>query len=255
MRSQEFTFSIDGKDVSPSTVAARDLFDLILSLEAAIAATAQGLGATDADDLQFSLVRISDGSDAAGLALSEQMFRGAEVVSRSIKQNDFTALPPEAHGHLRRLWKRSRATNWSLSIIPKDNGIVRCVIDPRVEILRPTPIAGRTTLYGTLDRIGGERKPTAVLIVPHLGRLTIRIATRAFAQELADSLFEAIGLEGEATWNSESWEIEDFHADRIVPDFQQVTPSEAFAHLATAAGDRWDEIDPDEYVRELRSED
>jgi hypothetical protein len=251
---REFSFKIDGQDVRPDTVPLRDLFDILVNLEAAIAVSARHLGAKAGPELTLRLTHIAEGSDVCTLAAPEEMFSGAEAVLDAIARDEFSALPVGAHGHLHKIWKKTKVTGWTLNLA--HSGMTQpATILPSREILRPGAVSGRTTMYGKLDRVGGENWPSAVLIHPVMGKITVRLANSDLAKELGDKLFKMIGLEGEARWDSDEWELEEFRADAIVAVYPRVGITEAFEALAQAAGDTWDTVDPEEYVRELRSDD
>lgn len=254
IRNREFGLDIQGENVSPSTVTVRDLFDVLKNLEEAIAITARETGARPDDDLNLSLVSVSDGSDELTLAVSDRMFRAAERVTNSLATGDYDRIPMRARPALWRLWKKAESTSWAFRFRPDGNGIASAEISPTFELFRPAEVSGRTVLYGKLDRFGGENRPTAGLILFSGEKVTVGLKDRDFAKQLEGYLFETIGLEGEAKWNTERWELSDFRADRLL-EYTHVGVKEAFDVLAQAAGNRWDDIDPEEYVRTSRSDD
>jgi hypothetical protein len=73
-------------------------------------------------------------------------------------------------------------------------------------------------------------------------------------KHLARHLYEVVGLEGYATWTTTDWKITNFQVQRILP-FKPTSPDKAFSSLAEAAAGRWNDVDAEDYVRNLRSGD
>lgn len=253
MRNHRFTFVIEGDGVSPNTVSVRDLYDVVSNLEAAIAITARYSGASDDDDLMLSLVDISPGSDTLTCAVSAKMYGAASVVSHGISSRDFSRIPVPAHPRLYALQRKASNASWSLGFHANGNGIARAVIRPDDELFKPPRIEGSTTLYGRCDRPGGERPPTARLTLLTGERVAIRLANRQLAKQIGMRLFEVIGLEGVATWNTEDWSLASFKAQRLT-EYHETDPVTAFRHLADAADGFWDTVDPDAFVADLRAD-
>ena len=253
MRNQTFKFKIDGKGVSPKTVSARDLFDLIFNLESAFATTAKDSGAKDHDDLQISIVEISAGSDELTLAVSDRMFKAAAKVSNAIASNDFSKIPMQVHGRLRDLWKKAKSTNWTLRFCQNGNGIADASIAPDNEILKPGAIDGPTTLYGFVERVGGSERQTLQILLLSGERHTIGIKTKELAQQIAAHLHTIVGIEGDATWDIATWKLSEFKATAVV-EYKDTSLPDAFESLAAVSGGHWDDVNADEYVGEFRSD-
>ena len=66
--------------------------------------------------------------------------------------------------------------------------------------------------------------------------------------------YEVVVVEGQATWDSETWQILDFKVTGIA-DFTAADPYQAMQDLAAAAQGHWEGVDALEYVRELRGAD
>ena len=89
--------------------------------------------------------------------------------------------------------------------------------------------------------------------------ITIRLKTQDLAKRLGERLYQTVGLRGEAIWSSgEKRTLEKFRADELTNYTDRDTPDrkrsivESFEALAKAAGNRWDNVDPDEYIAEQR---
>lgn len=253
MRNQIFNFEIEGRNVTPQTVSARDLFDLISNLESACAVTAKGSGAKESDDLFVSIIGINSGSDKLTIAVSDRMFKAAGKISRAIARNDFREIPTPAHGKIRALWKKAHNAEWTLSFRSDGNGIAEASIVPDHEILRPGAMDGRTTLYGVAERVGGADRQTLQILLLSGERCTIEIKSKELAEEIGKHLHRVIGLEGDATWDIDSWTLSNFKATDYV-EYRDSSPNEAFKALYEVSNGLWDGLNENEYMNEIRSE-
>jgi len=253
MRDHQFTFVIDGEGVSPNTVDVRDLFDVVKNLEAALALTAKDSGADESDDLQFSLVDISSGSDTLTFALSDKMYKATSKIAHAVKTQDLTGIPITAHPRIYDLQRKSVTSNWSLGFISNGNGIPDAVIRPDGGLLKPARIEGQTTLYGKCDRPGGSNPPTARLRLLSGDWITVNLRNQQMAIDIGQRLYQVIGLEGVAKWNTEKWALESFKAQKIT-SYEETEARAAFSILSESAGSFWDKVDPEEYVNEIRSD-
>ncbi|MBI5153624.1 hypothetical protein HZA57_00170 [Candidatus Poribacteria bacterium] len=83
------------------------------------------------------------------------------------------------------------------------------------------------------------------------GQLIQAEATEALARELGAHLYEEVAVEGEATWNARTWEIENFRVLGVHP-FAPSDPVSAFEQLQQASAGTWDRVDAREYVNAVR---
>lgn len=255
----EFDFVIEGEGVSPSTVALRDLVEILSQFQDVVTITATQKANDGTDDMQLHLVRIGEGSDRLTLLAGDRMYDASAKVTKAIATNKFDDIPLPAQDGLRKLSRRARAKNWSFRVSPHSNGapkrrkMVEAAITPESEFLLPTEITGGTALLVKIDRIGGESSPTAWVILPNGDKLTAELKNKEMAQQLKARLFKFAVLEGNAVWDYESWKIERFKVERI-GEYEDTSPREAFERLSEAAGNRWENIDPEEFVTELRGE-
>ena len=121
---------------------------------------------------------------------------------------------------------------------------------------------GQTTVYGELLRIEPHTGvPTAHLRF-HTGVERWVTLTPHVASGLAERVGETVGLIGTAVWDAATNEMVRFDADALSP-YRDRDPGmdrprtieEAFQSLAEASNGCWDDIDPDEFVRQLREGD
>ena len=178
----------------------------------------------------------------------------ASALSESIETGDYSALPPKVHKELYRLSQQAEKQNWSFGFVENSLHQIRAAtISQEKPVPAPNlpPLRGSTTLYGRCIRVGGV-EPHAQVRPLGAGKLLYIEVTESMARALARCLYEEVALEGEASWDPETWEIETFRATRLM-EYKAIDPLIAFRELADAAGDRWDNVDAEEFVRDLRT--
>ncbi len=119
---------------------------------------------------------------------------------------------------------------------------------------------GLTTIFGICIRAGGDHRASAELKLFNERVIKVRLKSRSLAVEVGKRLYKTIGLEGEAEWSLDSNEILKFTATKLTPynecraDGTEVTVLDAIRSLSEVSRPRWDNIDPEQFVRDLREE-
>lgn len=119
---------------------------------------------------------------------------------------------------------------------------------------------GLTTLYGRFFKVGGLGPQTASLQLDDGKRVSVRLRDKEMAIDLGKRLHQTIGLEGEAVWFTDTDELKSFEAHKISSfsdrnaDESVRTFSDALEALRKVSGDRWDKVDPERYLKDLRSD-
>ena len=251
MDSTPIEFTIDGRNVSPQSVALRDLLDLLSLLDQAIDATAKSRGIVGLPSVY--LVGVADGSDVMLLEANEQAVFAAKEIAAAIETGDCTKIPLQAERCLRGMWKKAKANEWSLGL---SNSHFSATISPTEELFAKSQVKGATSLWGRLIRVGGAG-PTAALVLEQFmakyQTITIDLDNEEMAKELGHHLYETVGLEGEATWSVPGWGLDQFKARSILP-FSKSEPDAvaAFRAIRDISGAIWDDVDPDIFVGEQR---
>lgn len=73
------------------------------------------------------------------------------------------------------------------------------------------------------------------------------------AEALGERLYQTVSLEGQAVWDTTDWSLDSFKAAKIC-DYAETSLASTFAALAELSGGRWDDVNPDEYLRSLRDD-
>lgn len=112
---------------------------------------------------------------------------------------------------------------------------------------------GTTTVYGVVREVTGGPRPDALLAL-HGGALLRVTLGPGLEAPLRSRMLRAVGLEGEAAWDPQTWDVLGFHAAALLP-YEECSAEEAFAELRRAAAGAWDGVDAAEFVRRLRADD
>jgi hypothetical protein len=250
---------LSGAGVSPEAVRASDLADFLVHFEKAILETALSRGEIKPEaieDATVSLVAIESGSEALTFALTGEVFPGASLISRAIAEHDFSDLPVKAHQALHEISNQAARKDWTVEFVADSSRQIReAVISAEAPVPPPKIVTalGDTTIYGRLIRVGGVR-PRAMVMMADESYLFVDL-TESMAVELAskERLYKDVGLEGTAKWRVDTWEILEFKAKRITAYQPHKTNLvKTFEALAEAAGDRWEGVDVEQFVAELR---
>lgn len=261
MATNEFLLRIIGDKVSLHSVDVEELFSLIRGFRGALAAYA----ASDRkeDDVFLALVGLSDSTnntDTLTLAGSPESLNYATKLVAALSSNRLDWIPERSRQHLKNVWDTIFSNGWDACEF-EGNGshIGHAVIRSERELFpAPLTLRGGTVLYGSCIRAGGESRRTAQLRLLDGSLITIRLKTQDLAKRLGERLYQTVGLRGEAIWSGPNRELAKFRADELTPYTDRDTPEhkrsivESFEALAKAAGNRWDNVDPDEFIAEQR---
>jgi hypothetical protein len=245
---------IRGAHLHPETLKASDLAQILLCLEKAIAITADVRPTEDEPEpVVVSLTAIRDGSAGLGLTVSPAVWGAVVMICVSIADREFRHLPRNAQAKLAELSRLFVKQGWEGEFT--GHALRRAVISASNPVPEPeaSRLRGTTALVGKCIRVGGV-EPSVQIRPAQGGKLITVQVSHKLVKELGDRLYETVALEGEAVWDSESWEIIEFRAARVLP-YRSGDVMAAFRELATVSANAWDGVDAEEYVRKSRSED
>jgi len=251
MQTVSIQLKIDGDNVRPETVALKDLFEILEALEGAILAVAGTVPTGTTPPL--ALITVKDGSDELGLALDERLVPAWSRISECRKHNTLHELPKEACKNLYKISAVTANNKWSVDVTSKSklNVVPFHVshLSPIEEIPQKT-VSGQSTIYGRCVTVGGRKPKVWLEVTESNSPLAIRI-TESMAREISGRLYELVGLEGSATWNSVDLSLVSFRATRLVK-YKPLPIPEAFKALADSHGEVWEGIDVEKYVHNIR---
>jgi hypothetical protein len=110
-------------------------------------------------------------------------------------------------------------------------------------------VRGTTTLFGRCIRVGGIR-PRAEISLEQGGTLFIDVSEQ-LARRLAQRLYDQVCLDGEASWDAETWCIQSFRATDIA-DYAPIGLVSAFRELTANSNSALDGLDVQEFVEQCR---
>lgn len=260
MADNEFQLKIEGEDVTPYTVDIGDLADVLRALRGIVTAISRDIE-NEPDDI-LSLVAIGDGSDKLVLCGSPSTLHATRILTKALATNTTHRLPKPCHAHLRNLWKSTFDNGWdACRFVGNISTIGQGAILRSVELFPDAlQYRGSTIVYGDCVRVGGEGRKTAQLKLLDGTTLYIKLKTKQLAQEIGKRLYQTVGLSGEAFWAVETNALLEFRADFLTEysdrnvDGTQRSIVQSLESLAKAAGNRWTDIDPDEFIEEQRRE-
>jgi len=244
-------------DVRPADFRAKDVADALKGFEELVIETlreAEDVESVDVDDVVVGLVGVEQGSSRLqfrtsfmSVALSAMAFVGGVVSSQ-----DYQDLNDSQRQSLRKIQRVSKKYNSSAEFRRAEDGReeVLGMIGPDDEIPEAQTTEGITTLYGTVERVGGKTKSTVHVRLSESQKVIVEVDEDT-ARDLATDLYDEIGLRGEATWFVDTGEIDSFDLMEVVESSRQ-SASEGLSKLSDLAGDSFDGIDPSEYVSRVR---
>jgi hypothetical protein len=258
--SKRILIKISGDEVSPETVRASDLAEFLINFEKAVLTTAMAskdfIPESSDAQLIFSLVSIESGSESLIFALTSEFTYGVSLISRAHLSQDYSTIPFEAHQSLHEISKQANSRSWAVEFVEdKKLSIPLSVISADTPFPAPKTVTvqGDTTVYGRLIRVGGV-KPKAMLELPDKKYLFIDLSERmAVVLASKERLYKDVGIEGIATWRVDTWELIRFKAKRVTqyqPHKNDIVKS--FEALSETVGDRWDNIDVEQLIAEMR---
>ncbi|MGH2486616.1 MAG: hypothetical protein ACRDHE_11445 [Ktedonobacterales bacterium] len=259
MARDTFNIAIGGEGVEPETLPFLELADYVKQLQTALVETALARSIVIDETPSISLAAIDKGASARAILSVPRAFIVAMVViSTSLSSGTLDDLPPKARDALAEASKSLAKRKHTLSFIEDTGaGIVAATISPEHPVLPRIIryVQEFTTLHGTLMRIGGDEKATARIATERQGRAVTVTATlsKANAHDLGARLYEEVGVEGWAKIDPATRQIDELRIERILK-YRKVNAVEAFDALGEAAAGRWDGVDSEMYIRELRGD-
>jgi hypothetical protein len=251
-----FELSLEGKDLSPTTVSIHELANFLESIETVVVKTlshtVQGI---DEDQAVVSLVEIGAGSAhysfAAAPPVTPELIR---LIGNSIRTQNYKRLPNAAISGLRDLQRfseqRQAVIKWNL--LENRHKSLIAEIRPDVGLNLPTldTVKGTTVVYGKLTRVGGTPPKARVSLLS--GEAISCLVSEQLAKRIGNRLYEVIGLEGDAEWDITDYSLLSFRANAIT-SFEEGTAREALKALGEVSGEGWNHgNDTNAFVEELR---
>ena len=245
---------LTGEGMSPGQIRSKEVAEVIDSIEDMIASVVvRDHPELKKETVVIGLKNIKQGSIGLefALSLSELTLPATYHLAKSIADNDFGRLPNSALDSLRKLSAFTKRHRCNAEFFTQNgHSESLAILTPETKIPDTYLLSGKTSLYGEITRVGGAEKPK--IQFKTVNNLIIYCSTdKTIAKKAGKRLYTKVELYGRAEWNSETFEIENFHVTDI-SDYEKTSPSEAFDELAELIGNSLDDLDVDRFVSEMR---
>jgi len=241
-----------GGDIRPDVVRVSDLAPVLLATESLIQATVLGERADlTRDDIALSLTEIQHGSLTLRFdsPISQIIVPQFEQMASLVQRAFFEQLPAEAIAALRRIATFTRKYHCEAQFRVGSSEAVLATVTPSLVIPADPRLYMQTTIYGRVVEAGG--KDPNVHIETLQGVKLVCFGTQSQVKELAERLYDVVGIIGTARSTATELEISDFEIQEILP-YRSTSIVEAMRELAEAAAPLFDDLDVNEFVNSQR---
>lgn len=254
MESTLFEIRLVGEGLKPGQIRSKELAEVIEVVEDMIASiVVHENPELKKENIIIGLAEIGNSSIGLRFApnLEELTIPATHRLTQSVNNGDFSHLPSSVVNGLRKISSFTRKHECDAEFRSINGEItVLAVVTPKTEIPIPTPLVGETTIYGTITRSGGAEPKVQFRTID--GELIHCKASEELARKAGARLYTEVALNGLASWNAVSYEIESFEIESI-GDYKSTPLPVAFAEIRRIVGSVFDDIeDVAQYVAGLR---
>ncbi len=246
-----------GENISPESIRIGEIAVILDAIEnVLLTVVAQKHEGLTKDILTIGLHNINPGSLGLQFTsrLPEIVTPAFEQVATSIQSGTIDNMPFESLNHFEKILsfvKKHQAQADFIVVNGKSKNLA--TLTPDFELPKPGHITGQTTIYGEIVRVGGVEPKVEVKLIS--GQTLYCPFDFELASQLGVLLYQMVGLDGDARWNTQNFEIEDFRVTGI-SDYRNVPLSDAFQSLSEIAGDYYSNVDDvTAYIADLRRDD
>lgn len=246
-----------GENISPESIRIGEIAVILDAIEnVLLTVIAQEHEGLTKEILTIGLHNINAGSLGLQFTskLPEVVTPAFEQVATSIRSGVIENIPYESLNHFEKLLsfvKRHQAQADFIVLNGKSKTLA--TLTPDFELPKTVYITGQTTIYGEIVRVGGVEPKVEVKMIS--GQTIYCPFEIGLASQLGALLYQLVGLDGDARWNTQNFEIEDFRVT-AVSDYRNTSLVDAFQSLSDIAGKYYSDIDDvTGYIAELRRED
>ncbi|NJL40992.1 MAG: hypothetical protein HC840_27035 [Leptolyngbyaceae cyanobacterium RM2_2_4] len=245
---------LTGEGMSPGKIRSKEIAEVIESVEDMIASVVvRNHPELKKETIVVGLKGIRPGSIGLEFSpnLAELTLPATRRITKAIAENDFGILPSSAINSLRKLSHFTRRHQCNAEFFTQNGRLeALAVLTPETQIPDIYPLSGETSIYGEITRVGGAEPKIQFKTLE--GQIIYCSTSKVIAKKAGAKLYTKVELHGLAEWNSETFEIENFHVIDI-SDYEETSPSKAFEELANLIGDSFDNVDDvDRFVSEIR---
>ena len=254
---------LDNRKLTPDKMSSRDIAKLISAVEEMIAhIVVRDFPelALDQRDVTVGLFEVEIGSYGGRFVsqYDEQVKKAFETAAVAIETREFAKLPTNSVKAIENMVSISQKYDTN-TLFGYRNGEFRQIAsissNTVVDVQIPT-LESETVLYGRLTSIGGEKPPTARLVLLDGKKLTCNVTEKndlAIAKELGKRLYTEIGVRGMARWNLQDMSIVFFRIDELL-DYEQKPLHESLENSYEILGHHLEQIsDLEQFFSDLRN--
>lgn len=244
MSKSPLSLTIQGKDLAPANLRAREVAALITAFEDVIAAVVlRRSPEVKREMVRVSLVGVQNGSTVLAFSPNLPLLTTPAIheIADAIRRNEFFDLPVAAVEGLREIvgFIKQRKATARLQFGEADQA-VEAQITADSNVFVTTELTGFTTLYGEVLRLGGL--DPKVEFKPINGRVLYCPAAKELVLRLREHLYQQVAVHGLAVWDATTLEVIKFE----IQDFESLLESsstQAIAALREEFGHYFDQID------------
>ncbi len=249
------TFASDNAahTLTPKTVSIPLLIEALNEIDQGARAYAPPEIAKNKDIPVVSLVEVRLGSLQLNCYSPPEHALYPAAFTTDLEQQNWDRMPLEAYNAARKLHKTTVRLGANLRITSTNKSTAELEMHssdpaPKREI---GMVTGSLNLPGQIIQTGGA-KPAIDFRLDANGKILhgISVDTNT-ARLVGQRLYTPIVIQGHATWNAETWEIEDFKFTGFLEREYQ-TPSVALTELHGILGKTWNDVNVEEFMADIR---
>lgn len=236
--------------LSPETTSIPVLIEALHEIDSATRAYAPSELASIKELPIITLAEITHSSLGVGLRSAEQYQPYIEAFANDFEHQNWDMMPMKAFLSVAKLYKTTKKLGAKLHIQFQEHSIYILPSDPP-----PKRMAARATgtlaLAGQIIQSGGA-KPAIDFRMDKDNQIIHGIkVSEEMAKKLGNRLYTPVILRGYATWNTESWEIEEFEFNEVLEaDFTEAEIG--LARMRKYLSNVWDDVDVEAYMQDVR---
>lgn len=241
-----------GGGITPSRVRLRDLAIVMRATESLLAdAVAEADSLRKSEDVLISLEDIKEGSLHLTFASPDDtVSRTFRHIANDIQHNIFSGFTDRMREALREITNFNRRYGCRTELTLAGNDTVLAQLEFDIPEQTAHLLHMTTTFYGTVTNAGGK-EPDAHLSLLDGSKIVCR-GTRTQVKELANRLYEVVGIIASGRYNTETNEFFQLRIDEILP-YQETPIDTAIAQLAELAEPAYRDVDVDAFLAEIRA--
>lgn len=238
---------VSGEKFDPETVTLQQLGLFLTSLEQIIVP----IVIRDNPSLSFqegevivSLFSITKSSlvNVLETKYEREVNQAIELTADAILTENYAALPIKTIDGIKEVVRFNRLHNSNTEIWHSNGSLTRLATITQTTKIRADNFItrGTTTLYGNLMRIGGDNPPRAWIRFVDGTTLSCRVKNTLLAHQMANLLYQRIGVRGVAQWDTRDMSLQEFRIEELT-SYRQKTLRESIDNLRNVAGQYFDQ--------------